>query len=111
MDEVRSAQARSKALEQKVQKYRRADASALKANRSDAKKISSAAEDKVKKNLFCGENIEDIEDSLLNADEPSTVEDNRDEEGTRGADATEGAVGQVSLEESLLEEENQKMEE
>ena len=53
---------------------------------------------KTNRELFCKENLDDIEDTLLEADEPSTEEMNRSEVGT----AEEASA--VDAEYSLLEE-------
>ena len=55
---------------------------------------------KIKRELFCQENLQEIEDNLLSSEEPSTAEGNRSEEASV-ADASNAII-----EDGLLDEES-----
>ena len=103
MQEAKAAGERTKALE----------ASKLKtsAAKLQVKKTELA---RPKRELFCKENLQDIEDTLLGSDEPEpstvddTVEEGRLAEGARAVAAQNEATTAESanFDESLLEEEN-----
>ena len=78
---------------------------------SDVKAIikKKHVQHKIKRELFCPENLQEIEDNLLSAEEPSTVEDNRSEDASAGdvsnaIDANEDGLLEEEIAESFMEE-------
>ena len=64
---------------------------------------------KIKRELFCPENLQEIEDTLLSSEEPSTVEGNRSEEASvcdvsQAVDAAEDGLLEDESAENFMEE-------
>ena len=98
MKEARAAGQRTKALDG-------AKTSASKANAVIKPKVDVQ---KTNRELFCRENLDEIEDTLLEADEPSTEEAARLEEGTAedasAVDAEYSLLEETATAENLMEE-------
>lgn len=96
MQEARAVGERTKALEMS-----KAKAAAAKVP------VKKAEQRRTKRELFCEENLQEIEDSLLGQDEPFPADENTVEDGrTAAAPGAVDEVGSAVLDDAVLEDEN-----